>query len=662
MDAEPVPLRPPASHAEPGEPLLSEGERRIVEALAAAAIPAHGRLEGGGRRTAERFEEWLRHEPATVVRGLKALVWAVEMAPVPTHRGRFSRLSQEKRVDFLERWERTGSQLWRAAFVALLTPLKAMHFDRAEVHAALGVPFGVEPARTAEREPWMANVVDGREATEDDTLECDVVIVGSGAGGGPLAYDLAARGHAVLVIEAGRYFKRTDFTGRPIETMRRMFLDHGMTVALGNLGAPVWAGRTVGGTTTVNSGTCYRTPDAVLDEWRRDLGLGMLTPDALGPSFERVERVMGIEVAKREYLGAVADVIARGAEKLGYAHGPLARNAPDCDGQGVCCFGCPTGAKRSADVSWIPGALERGAMLLSSTRVERIDADERTGRAVGVTARTEAGATVTVRAKATVIAAGTLLTPILLTQSGLCTGNRWLGRNLSIHPAAKALALLPDRQDMWRGIPQSYCIEEFAHEGLRFEGGSLPLSGAATALMTVGPRYSELMERYTHLAIFGFMLRDTSRGRVLSRPGGGGPTIVYNLNRQDRRRMQRGMEILCEVFLAGGAERVVPGITGAPEIRSRADIAELRGRRWEASRFEVTAYHPLGTARMAATPELGVVGPDHETHAVRDLYVVDGSAVPSSLGVNPQVTIMALALRAGEIIARRIESRDRLAA
>lgn len=656
MDSAPVSLRKPPEREPPlpGAPLLSAAERRILEALAAAAIPARGRLPGGGAATVERFEGWLREEPPMVANALRALVWTVEMAPLPTHRGRFSRLPADKQLDFLVRWERTESQLWRGAFVGLLTPLKAMHFDAPDVHAALGAPFGIEPPLGAEREPWMANVLDGREAADDDTLECDVVIVGSGAGGGALAYDLAARGHAVLVIEAGRYFKRADFTGRPIETMRRMFLEHGMTVALGNLGAPVWAGCTVGGSTTVNSGTCYRTPERVLAQWRRDLGLGMLTAEGLDGYFERVEQVMGVAEARREYLGSIADVIGRGADRLGYAHGPLHRNAPDCDGQGLCCFGCPTGAKRSADVSWIPGALQRGAMLLSSTRVERIDTDPARGRAIGVTAKTDAGATLTVRAKATVVSGGTLMTPVILMQSGLCTDNRWLGRNLSIHPAAKALARMPERQEMWRGIPQGYTIDQFADEGIMFEGGSLPLAGASTALTAVGPRFSELMESYDHLALFGFMIRDTSRGRIVTRPGSTGPTILYNMNREDVGRLTRGMEILCEVFLEAGAERIVPGITGAPEIRSRKDLEAFRGGRWAPSQFEITAYHPLGTARMGVTPELGVVGPDHETHAVRDLYVVDGAAVPSALGVNPQVTIMALATRAAERLAERL--------
>jgi choline dehydrogenase-like flavoprotein len=523
------------------------------------------------------------------------------------------------------------------------------------MHAQVGCRYGNEAPSAEEHEPWMANCHDGRTITTDDAIECDVVIVGSGAGGAALAHDLASRGHAVVVLETGRYFKRRDFDGRPLPAFGEMYLDGGMTLALGNIGVPVWAGQTVGGSTTINSGTCYPTPPRVLERWRRE-GLAFASADGLGPYFARVESMLQVETARPEHLGAIGGVIARGADALGWSHGPLRRNAPGCDGQGLCCFGCPSGAKRSADVSWIPAALARGAQVFSSSRVERIDADPASGRALGVTARTAGGATLTIRARATVVACGALMTPVLLAKSDLCTGSPMMGRNLSIHPAGKAMALLPDRQDMWRGIPQSYTVDEFADEGMLFEGGSLPFSVATSNLPTFGARYMELMDRYPHLASFGYMIEDHSRGRVMPRPGSNGhsPMIVYQLDAEDALRVQLGMERLIEIFLAAGAEAVLPGVVGGGEIRSRADLDGFRSRRWDPSRFELTAYHPLGTARMGVDPRTSVVGPDHETHDVRDLYVVDGAAVPGPVGVNPQMTIMALALRAGAILDRRL--------
>jgi hypothetical protein len=632
-------------------PFLSRSERKVALAVAEAAIPSRGALVGANDASVERLDRWLRAQPAPVSRAFVAALHTLDLATLPITGRRFHALDVARRTSLLVRLTEEGTQLSRSLSVAMITPIKAAHFDDAGVHAALDVPYGVTPPRTVEREGWRANALDGAELSDDDELECDVVVVGSGAGGGALAWELSRRGHAVLVIEAGRFFDRRDFDGRPLEMVRRMFVEHGLTMAIGNVTAPVWAGQTVGGSTTVNSGTCYRTPVRVLGEWQKDLGLRMLTTEALAPSFAAVEQILGVERAERAHLGTIAGVIARGADKLGLAHAPLHRNAPGCDGQGLCCFGCPTGAKRSVDVSFLPEALRRGAMLVSSARVERVLFDERTGRATGVLARARGGAKITVRARATVIAGGALLTPLLLKRSGV--DNPWVGRNLSIHPAAKALAIMPERQEMWRGIPQGYAIEHFAEEGIMFEGASLPLTAAATSMTGVGPRFSEMLARYANLALFGFMIRDTSRGRIVARPDGG-PAILYRMNGHDAKRMHRAMGTIVEVFLAAGAESVLPGVMGARPIHDAAELAAFRASRIHPSRFEASAYHPLGTARMSVDPSLGVVGPDHQVHGVEDLYVADGSVVPSSLGVNPQITIMALAVRAASILDGRL--------
>ncbi|MDW8362364.1 MAG: FAD-dependent oxidoreductase [Myxococcales bacterium] len=636
--------------------LLARRERRVVEAFAEAVVGAPRTDDGGGvSATVDRFELWLAGEPRPVQRGLRALCWLLDAVALARTGRPLEALPVDRRTALLRDLLAGSSQPLRAAVRALLAPVRAAHVDHARMHATVGVPYGLEPPVSVERPAWWSNVLDGDRLTEPTSLECDVVVVGSGAAGAAAAHALAARGLGVVIVEQGRWFDRRHFDGHPIDRMREMFLERGMTIALGNLGIPVWAGCTVGGTTTVNSGTCYRTPDGVLREWVERLGLRGLRPEAMEPYFERVERALQVAEADRRYLGTIASIIARGADRLGLSHGPLRRNAPDCDGQGLCCFGCPTGAKRSADIAWLPGALQRGATLLTRTRVERIVVDASGPRATGVDGRSAAGGRVRIEARATLVAGGALLTPLLLARSGL--RNRWIGRNLSVHPAGSAFALFDEPVDMHRGIPQGYAVDALAHEGIVFEGASLPLVPTATGLPVIGARYAELVARYRNLALFGFMIRDQSRGRVLPRPGDGGPLILYDMNEADAARMRRGMLLLCELFLEAGARAVWPGISAAPELRHRGDLEALRRERLPAGRFEVTAYHPLGTARMAADPALGVVGPDHETHEVRDLYVVCGAAVPSALGVNPQVTIMALALRAADVVGRRLERR-----
>jgi choline dehydrogenase-like flavoprotein len=157
----------------------------------------------------------------------------------------------------------------------------------------------------------------------------------------------------------------------------------------------------------------------------------------------------------------------------------------------------------------------------------------------------------------------------------------------------------------------------------------------------------DLMEAYRRVATFGFMIEDSSRGRVRQGPSGS-PLLTYKLNGDDTAKMQRAFAILCDLFLAAGAKRVLPMISGMDEVSSASDVAALRRMKLRPGDFEVTAYHPLGTCRIGLNPRTSVLGPDHQAHELMGLYVTDGSAVPSSLGVNPQMTIMAMALRAAE--------------
>jgi hypothetical protein len=270
-----------------------------------------------------------------------------------------------------------------------------------------------------------------------------------------------------------------------------------------------------------------------------------------------------------------------------------------------------------------------------------------------VRARLASGKRLRVKAEAVVVAGGALMTPLVLRQAGVCTSSPALGKNLSIHPATKTLALFEETIDMAHGIPQGYSIDELEHEGIMFEGGSVPLEIMGVSVPWVGKRFVDLMARYRNLALFGFMIEDTSRGEV--RPGAGGsPLILYSMNRRDAARMQKAMAVMCEVFLAAGARRVYPMIPGMEELSTLDEVRQLRAMSLGPAAFDVTAYHPLGTCRVGTDPETSVLGPDFETHEVERLFVADGSAVPSALGVNPQMTIMSMALRAGEIIDRRL--------
>ena len=641
------------SRAVVDRPRLSDHERAIVSAIAEASIPPTDHHEAGGDGTTRRLLDMFHGGPAAVMQGYRALLWAAELSTLPTHRRRFSQLPLAERTAFFERWKYTPLRPIAHLARAIMLPLRYAHYDSPSFYESHNIPYRFEPPAVAELPRWQQQVTDGGDVHDDLELECEVVVVGSGAGGAACAYELAARGRAVLLVEEGRFYDRRHFDGRPASAFRSMYRDGGLTLALGNVGMPVWAGRTVGGSTTVNSGTCYRAPERTFARWRRVYGLTDFSNDSLDPYYQRVETMLDVQVPEERYLGGVARVIARGADRLGFSHGPVRRNAPGCDGAGVCAFGCPRGSKRSADVSYVPEALNRGAQLISRARVHTIEV--RDGRATGIEAKLASGRTLRVKADAVVIAGGALMTPNLLRANKIGLQSGWLGRNLSIHPASKVIATFDENIDMVTGaIPQSYSIDEFADDGLMLEGGSMPPPVLAMGMWSIGKDFAELMDHYRNVAVFGFMIQDHSRGRVL--PGrNGAPLVIYNQSRADALRMQRGIEILCEVFLAAGARRVFPFVAGQYEVRSQADLDKLRARSLRPGDFEVTSYHPLGTCRIGTDPSRSVLGPDHQTRDVRSLYVVDGSAIPSSLGVNPQLTIMAMALRAAEVIDTRLD-------
>ena len=628
---------------------LSVRERRLARAAADAIIPPGRFLPGADdEATVSRFETVAESLGAPAFRGLQALLHGLDVYARARHLRPFHRLGREARTRVLERWQTTLPG--RLAIRGLVLPLKMAHFNDPALFETIGCAWKPEPA-TAERTRWRSQLVPGADVAAQ-TLEADVVVVGTGAGGAVVAYELARRGHAVLMLEEGPYWDRSDFSRTDrVTTSRELYRGGGLVPCVGNGVIALMAGSSVGGSTTINSGTCFRTPDSVLRGWQDEIGLRDLGPDEMAPRFERVERIIGVEEARWEHLGGVAEVIRDGCDLLGYSHHPLRRNAPGCDGQGVCCFGCPTDAKRSTNVSYVPMALQSGATCITSARVDRIQVEG--GRAVGLEAVVGHGQRVSVRAAHVVLACGSLHTPMLLLRNRLANRSGQVGRNLSIHPAFGLHGLFDRVIAGWRGIPQGYCIDEFKDEGLMFEGASVPFEMATMAFPQIGQPFVDIMEAFERVATFGFMISDTSRGRV--RPGlGGQPLVTYVLNGRDTATVQRGAELLGRVMFAAGARSVYAPIHRFETLRGPADLARLRTARLAASDFELSAYHPLGTCRLGVDPRQSVTDPDHETHDIGRLYVVDGSSVPTALGVNPQVTIMAMATRFAERLHERL--------
>lgn len=486
-------------------------------------------------------------------------------------------------------------------------------------------------------------------------LETDVCIIGSGAGGSVTAAVLAEAGRKVVVLEEGGYYTKENFNRDVLDMMKMMYRRSGATATVGNVPISLTMGVTLGGTTTVNSGTCFKTPPKVLKEWEWTYGVVDASPERMAPYFDQVEEILEVQPVREEILGENSKMVRRGAEILGLSHGPLRRNAnKNCSGCGVCCFGCPSDGKRPMHLTYIPRAVSKGAdfypnceakeFIVHGRKIEGLRGKFNKPNSAGKVPTME------VRAKVFVLSAGAIYSPAFLLKQKLCNSSGQVGRNLTIHPASRVGAMFDEPIYGWKGVPQGYYVDEYAGDGIMLEGAHGPPALMSVSVPGVGRRFKELVSDITHYADFGVMVSDTGHGRVVLGPAGA-PVMLYNLNKEDTRRMVKGMALTCAIFLAAGATEVFPAIWKFPALKSMKDVQKLREAKVKPSDIECGAFHPLGTCRMGEDPQLSVVNSYLKAHDIDNLYIVDGSVFPSSLGVNPQETIMAFAHRTAEHIA-----------
>ncbi len=613
---------------------------------ATAALPA-----GDAVPAAHRAAELIDRLPWTLRRAVDAQLAFLERLPMASRRRTpFSRLEPEDRDRMVGRLERLPGALAEAT-TALELLMVLAYTGTPEVAAALGVDQGqlvppTSPLPPARRLPVREG--DGLAGLDE---AFDVVVVGSGAGGAPVARELARAGWSVAVVEEGRAVTRDDFTGPEIDRMPLLWRDGAATFTVGRPSILMPLGRVVGGSTVGNSGTCFRTPDHVVASWRDDLGVGF-GPDDLGPFYEDAERTIGVAPVPWPVMGNNGRTVHRGAEALGLRGRPLDRNAAGCRGSGVCTAGCPVDGKRGVHLNYLPQAVDAGATLFAGLRAVRILFDH--GRAVGVRGVVLGGGghvagSFTLRARrAVVVAAGAPLTPPLLRRSGLRIPG--LGRNLSIHPAGAVAGLFDEKIHGWRGVMQSYGIEDMADRGVMFEATFPPpgLGYAESGLGLPGLERKRMLAAIGRTAVLGLLVSDEGRGRVTDLGAGRTPLMTYSLARRDARTMLDGLLLASKVLFAAGATEVHPMVAGVPGFRSPAEAEAALERDLPASALRLTAYHPMGTARMGAG---GVVDGFGRVLSAERLVVPDASVFPTSLGVNPQVTIMAFATRAARRMA-----------
>jgi choline dehydrogenase-like flavoprotein len=617
---------------------------RDTLALAEAILPGSLSIPAADEETVRRARQVVHEFHPALVGAWDAAHSAFDTASVAWTGRPFHRLSADKQEELIARWERDPILRGPLALVALV--YKFVHFDRPDVYAALGGRRNV--VRGLDSPRWLAQI-HAAATFPDDPIDCDVVVVGTGAGGGVVGRELAERGFAVVFLEEGEHHRRDAFDGSSVEAHRRFYRG---AFSVGNTPIPIFVGRLVGGSTAINGGTCFRTPPWVLDRWCDEIGTDEFSPSAMTPHFERVERFLEVAPSPREQIGKIADLMARGCDALGWHHFAIARNAPGCDGRGFCNFGCRTDARRGTNLSYVPAALARGALLLTGARARSVLLDGE--RAVGVEAVAPNGRVVRVRSRAVVLAGGALPSPLLLLDQGIANRSGQVGRNLSLHPSCGFVAVADEPIRPYAHIPQGYGCDEFLREGILIMNAQPDFNVAGVVFPFVGQRLMEVIDQLDRVASFALLVSDSSPNGRVWRDVGGLPAVTYNIGGEDVRRMHQAMIRAGDMMLAAGARRLYPLLPGATPLEGEQAWGNFRQLRPGPSDFVWTSYHPMGTCKMGQDPRTSVIDADHASHDVRQLFVVDGSSVPGPLGVNPQLTIMAMATRAAGKIADRL--------
>ncbi len=498
-------------------------------------------------------------------------------------------------------------------------------------------------------------------ATEETVLDCDVVVVGSGAGGGTAAGVLAKAGLDVIVLEAGEYHDESDFAGDEEMGFTKLYAAAPQATAEGSI--LLVAGAGLGGGTVVNYTTSFRTPDRVRAEWAA-LGAAQFADAEYADAMDAVCARLGVNTDHD--LAAPRDaILERGAKALGWHSAAMPRNVIGCD-MGVecgrCGMGCRIGAKQSVTKTWLEDAAAAGARLYVGVRARTVL--KAGGRAVGVEGYNAAGHKVTVRAKAVVAAAGAIQTPALLHRSGLTNPN--IGRYLRLHPATAVWGLMDEVVNPWEGATQSRYVNDLTDldgngYGILYETAPLtPAFGSGFVNWRSGADHLRRMGELGHQIGVATILRDSGDGGTVKTGKDGEPVVRYKLSARDSEHLIQGLVGAARIAEAAGAKliRTTHHRDVSYEPGERGDVASfeaaIRRETVKPARLTLAALHIMGSARMGGSATTSAVDPDGQTWDVEGLYVADGSCFPTSSGVNPMISIESIAYMTARRLAAKL--------
>ena len=494
--------------------------------------------------------------------------------------------------------------------------------------------------------------------------KCDVVVVGSGPSGSVAAYELAAAGHDVILLEEGPPFTTRDFALDGNLSMTRTMREGGLRMTRGTT-MPTMQAVALGGGSLVNSAICVRPPDSVFERWSSRYDLDRTDRANLDPHYDAIAEFLGIEPTPDAVQGKRNLLFREGCDALGIDSEPIARNVRNCRGSGECFTGCRNRAKQSMDVSYVPAALAAGARVLTSLQVQEI---RRSGRRVtGVSGQVVAPFShgrasgrshgFRIEAKAVVLAAGCTATPVLLQHSDdLANASGQVGRNLQFHPGVAVAGVFPEAIDSLFGATQGYQSLAFLDEGFKLETLWAPPPLLAIRFPGIGADLQARFAELPQIAIFDAIASaNRSLGRVRKRFRSLEPVLEWRLHPDDVQILRRSLHVIAQIFFAAGARKILPGVGGiADVIHAVEDAAILDSSAVKPSGLVMGGNHVFCTTRMHGDPTRGVVDEDGRAHDLENLYIADTGIFPQCPSVNPMFTGMALARRQAQVLSERL--------
>ena len=500
-------------------------------------------------------------------------------------------------------------------------------------------------------------ITTGSQISADLDLTAEVCVIGSGAGGAVVAKELAEAGRDVVLLEQGGHYTKDDFTQREDEMMPLLYEDMGQRATVDQT-IMILQGRNIGGSTVHNLCYCFRTPEPILEKWRRESGVRDLAAADLLPSFERVEQMLKVKPIRPDEVNPLNNKIRAGCEKLGYSGFVTNHNRENCTQSGFCLLGCPFDAKQSMLITYIPAADRAGARIYANCAVRRITSEA--GRVRRVEGEVVDGLgrpthRFTVTPQVVVLCAGAINTPALLLHSGIANANGRVGRDLHLHPSVLLSGMYDEDIYGYRGIPQSYYVDEFIDLETDPDSGYIlmPVYGfpvmTATQLPGFGPAHFEVMKNFHRMVGILVLMHDQSTGQVqIDRHGR--PQISYALNAKEQQLFGEGLEHCAEILFASGATEVMVPYTQPLFLNAEQPRDVLRERGARPGEIPIASTHPQSTCQMGEDRHRAVVNSYCQSHELPNLFVCDMSVFPSSLGAPPQISTAALADRTAQYI------------